>query len=119
MLTNTYQDKSYFFFFYSLLNAAITANRRCIRSAEPQRTVTWTHLVEEIELLVKRGADLHQAGRVGLRLVGADGSDPDVAQVGDVQGAVGGHGQRGGRLQAGVAGVAAITWQGGTETGGS
>lgn len=37
------------------------------------------YLAEEIELLVQRGADLHQSSRAGLRLVGADSSDPDVA----------------------------------------
>ncbi|TNN34636.1 hypothetical protein EYF80_055200 [Liparis tanakae] len=67
------------------------------------------YLAEEIKLLVQWGADLHQSRRAGLRLVGADGSDPDVAQIGDVQGSVGRHGQRGGRLEAGVTGVASVS----------
>jgi len=67
------------------------------------------YLAEEIKLLVQWGADLHQSSRAGLRLVGADGSDPDVAQIGDVQGAVGGRGQRGGGFEAGVTGVAAVS----------
>lgn len=67
------------------------------------------YLAEEIKLLVQRGADLHQSGWAGLRLVGADGSDPDVAQIGDVKGSVGGHGQRGGGFETSVTGVASIS----------
>lgn len=68
------------------------------------------YLAKEIELLVLRGADLHQPSRAGLRLVGVDGPDPDVAQVGDIQGAVGRHGQGGGGFEAGVTGVASVAW---------
>lgn len=50
------------------------------------------YLAEEIELLVQWGADLHQSGWAGLRLVGAYSSDPDVAQISNIQGAIGGHG---------------------------
>ena len=67
------------------------------------------YLVEEIELLVQWGADLHQSGRAGLRLVGAYGSDPNVAQISNIQGTVGGHGQRGGGFEASVTGVASIS----------
>lgn len=112
--------QSYFSFITLLSKPRSALTDAAAALSHSETATTWTHLVEEIELLVQRGADLHQAGRVGLRLVGADGSDPDVAQVGDVQGAVGGHSQRGGRLEAGVAGVAAITWWGHREeTGGS
>lgn len=69
------------------------------------------YLVEEIELLVQWGANLYQSGWVGLRLVGADRSDPDVAQISNIQGAVGGHGQRGGCFQTGIPSIASITWQ--------
>lgn len=67
------------------------------------------NLAEEIELLVQWGADLHQSGWAGLRLVGADSSDPDVAQISNIQGAIGGHGQRGGGFETSIAGVASIT----------
>lgn len=66
------------------------------------------YLAEEIELLVQWGADLHQASRAGLRLVGAYSSDPDVAQISNIQGTVGGHGQRGGGFETSVTGVASI-----------
>lgn len=66
------------------------------------------YLAEEIELLVQWGADLHQAGRAGLRLVGAYSSDPDVAQISNIQGTVGGHGQRGRGFETSVTGVASI-----------
>lgn len=67
------------------------------------------YLAEEIELLVQWGADLHQSGRAGLRLVGAYSSDPDVAQISNIQGTIGGHGQRGGGLETSVTGVASIS----------
>lgn len=70
----------------------------------------WLYLAEQIELLVQWGADLHQSTRAGLRLVEADSPDPDVSHVSDVQGSVGGHGQRGGGFEAGVTGVACVAW---------
>lgn len=49
------------------------------------------YLAEEIELLVQWGTNLYETSWVGLRLVGADGSDPDVAQISNIQSAIGGH----------------------------
>lgn len=67
------------------------------------------YLAEEIELLVQWGANLHQSGWAGLRLVGADSSDPDVAQISNIQGAIGGHCQRGGGFQTSITSIATIS----------
>jgi len=67
------------------------------------------YLAEEIELLVQRGADLHESSRARLRLVRTDSSDPDVAQISNIQGAIGGHCQRGGGFETSVASVASIS----------
>lgn len=49
------------------------------------------YLAEEIELLVQWGTNLYETSWVGLRMVGADSSDPDVAQISNIQSAIGGH----------------------------
>lgn len=67
------------------------------------------YLAKEVELLVQWGTDLYQSGWARLRLVGADGSDPDVAQISNIQGAIGGHGQRGGGFETSVAGVTSVS----------
>lgn len=67
------------------------------------------YLAEEIELLIQWGADLHQANRTGLRLVWTHCSDPYVAQISNVQGAVGSHSQRGGSFEPSVSCIAAIS----------
>lgn len=67
------------------------------------------YLAEEIELLIQWGADLHQSSWAGLRLVGADRSDPYVSQISNIQGAIGGHGQRGGSFETSVTCIASIS----------
>lgn len=67
------------------------------------------YLAEEVELLIQWGADLHQSSWAGLRLVGTDCSDPDVAQISNIQGAIGGHSQRGGGFEASIAGIASVS----------
>lgn len=74
----------------------------------PQR-IGIVYLAEEVELLVQWGADLHQSGRARLRLVGADCSDPDVAQISNIQGAIGADSQRGRSFETSVTGIASIT----------
>lgn len=69
------------------------------------------YLAEEVKLLIQWGADLHQSSWAGLRLVWADCSDPDVAQISNIQCAIGGHGQRGGGFKASIAGIASVSWQ--------
>lgn len=54
-------------------------------------SLTTVYLAEEIELLVQWGTNLYETSWVGLRLVGADSSDPDVAQISNIQSAIGGH----------------------------
>lgn len=49
------------------------------------------YLAEEIEFLVQWGTNLYETSWVGLRLVGADSSDPDVAQISNIQSAIGGY----------------------------
>ncbi len=66
------------------------------------------YLAEEIELLIQWGADLHQSGWAGQRLVGANSSNSDVAQISNKQGSIGGHSQRGGGFETSITGVASI-----------
>lgn len=67
------------------------------------------YLAEEIELLVQRRADLYKSSWARLRLVWADCSYPDVAQISNIQCAIGAHGQRGGGFETSVTSVASIT----------
>lgn len=67
------------------------------------------YLTKEIQLLVQWGADLHQSSRARLRLVRADSSDPDVAQISNIQSSIGGHCQRGWRFKTSVTGIASIS----------
>lgn len=67
------------------------------------------YLAEEIELLVQWGADLHQSNWAGLRLVGAYSSDPDVAQISNIQGPIRGHGYRRRGFKTSVTGVTSIS----------
>lgn len=63
---------------------------------------------EEVELLIHRRGDLVHVHAVQLRLVAAQGSDPDVAQVCDVQRAIWRHCHGGGGFQLGIPGIATI-----------
>lgn len=66
------------------------------------------YLAEKVKLLVQWGADLHQPCWTWLRLVGTDSSDPNVAQISNKQGAIGGNSQRGGGFETSITGIATI-----------